>query len=83
MMMVTTGAGDELSTVFVDVEVVAAGVLTPDEKSWSLPPQFVRVIVSVSEWAELQATTNMLVEHKQSIKIFDSLCGNKFHIMFS
>ena len=50
MMMVTTGAGDELSTVFVDVEVVAAGVLTPDEKSWSLPPQFVRVIVSVS-WA--------------------------------
>ena len=53
MMMVTTGAGDELSTVFVDVEVVAAGVLTPDEKSWSLPPQFVRVIVSVSE---LEAT---------------------------
>ena len=32
MMMVTTGAGDELSTVFVHVEVVAAGVLTPDEK---------------------------------------------------
>ena len=59
MMMVTTGAGDELSTVFVDVEVVAAGVLTPDEKSWSLPPQFVRVILS---WRQ---QLNMLIKQKQ------------------
>ena len=64
MMMVTTGAGDELSTVFVDVEVVAAGVLTPDEKSWSLPPQFVRVIVSELSWRQ---QLNMLIKHKQSI----------------